>query len=461
MHKSTTINKLQVIEIDNFLSDEEIQTILQSRIENFEAAIGHYPKYYRNNDRLVEDNPSLSSMLFEKLKDIIIFKKEIKGKVTGINERIRFCKYQKGQLFSRHQDGIYYPDNLSESKYTFLLYLNGSECFDGGNTEFYTSKTEEYPIKTILPKKGKLVVFDHKLWHKGALVTKGDKYILRSDIIIERKSKNTHHDGYIWNLLRLNEDSFLSCGRDTKIKLWNTDLELQKTIGIHSKSVLKIVRFNELEFISCSRDFTIKKWNLSSKIIATITLDEMILNIQIDTNNNIIAVGTSGNLYVLNSDLKILKMMQIHNGWIWGLSITNDNTIITCSEDNTVNVTNIQLGITKCMYTHSQPLFCLSTIMNNIIYIGAKDGTLIQFSLETKNKYKIKVHKDIIRSIIHHKGNMLTCGEDNMVISIDKQVYKTEEILTSDNFMQDIIILKNRIYGAGYDGFIITKNLYA
>ncbi|WP_438712064.1 2OG-Fe(II) oxygenase [Aquimarina muelleri] len=459
MSKSTAIQNLRIIEIDNFISDEEIQTILQSRIENFESAIGHYPKYYRNNDRIVEDNPLLSSMLFNRLKDITAFKKEIKDKVIGINERIRFCKYQKDQLFSKHQDGTYYPSSTSESKFTFLLYLNGAECFEGGYTEFYTSKIDEHPIKTIIPKKGKLIIFDHKIWHKGALVTQGNKYILRSDIIIEKQNKTTHHDGYIWNLLKLNEDRFLSCGRDTKIKLWNTDLELLNTISIHSKSILKMICFNESEFISCSRDFTIKRWDLSGKIISVILFDEMILNIKIDINKNIIAVGTSGKLYVLNSDLNILKTIKIHEGWIWGLSIKSDNTIITCSEDNTVNETNIRLGVTKCIYTHDQPLFCLSTLINNIIYIGSKNGILLKFFMNTKKINKIKAHNDIIRSIICHNERIITCGEDNKVILTDKKLYKTEEMLNSDNFIQDIAILKNRIYGAGYNGVITTKKI--
>ncbi|WP_438423587.1 2OG-Fe(II) oxygenase [Aquimarina macrocephali] len=459
MYKSTTINDLPVLEIDNFLSNEEIQAILESRMESFEAAIGHYPEYYRNNDRLVEDNSLLSSMLFRKLKDINILKKDIKEEVVGINERIRFCKYQKDQLFSKHQDGIYYPNAISESKFTFLLYLNGNESFNGGNTEFYVSKKDENSIKTITPRKGKLVIFDHKLWHKGALVTEGNKYILRSDIIIERKSKNAHHDGYIWNLLKLNEEQFLSCGRDRKIKLWNNDLELQNTMSIHSKSVFRMLRINKSEFISCSRDFTVKKWNLLGEVSSTITFEEMILNIKINQNEEIIAVGTSGKLYVLNSSLQILKIIKIHNGWIWGLSIKNDNTIITCSEDKTVNKTNIQLGATECIYTHNQPLFCLGTLKKNIIHIGSKDGILIQFSIDTKKVHKIKAHNDIIRSIVYHNEKIITCGEDNKIISIDKESDETKEVLKSDNFMQDIIVLKNRIYGAGYNGIIAMRKI--
>jgi len=251
----------------------------------------------------------------------------------------------------------------------------------------------------------------------------------------------------------------LSCGRDTKIKLWNTNLELQKTIHVHSKSVLKMIRINKTEFVSCSRDFSVKKWNLSGEVLSEVIFDEMILNIGINQNKEIIAVGTSGKLYVLKADLQIAKTMKIHNGWIWDLSIKNNNNIITCGEDGTVHITNINKGITECIYTNPQPLFCLNTLKKNIIHIGSKDGILIQCAMDTKKVYKIKIHSDSIRSILYHNEQIITCGEDNRIIAIDKKSYEAKEILRSNNFMQDIIVLENKIFGAGYHGIIATRKI--
>ncbi len=459
MYTTTRINNLPIIEIENFLTDKELNEILNPRILNFKKAISHYPSYYRNNDRLVEDNPELSEMLYDKLKQLDILDKETKTKSIGLNEKLRFCKYQKDQLFSKHQDGIYYPDAFSESKFTFLLYLNDNKGFEGGNTDFYTLKTDNNPIKTIVPKKGKLIVFDHRLWHKGALVTKGDKYILRSDIIIKRQTKNTHHDGYIWNLVKLNKNQLLSCGRDTSIKLWDTNLQLQKILKIHSKSVLKVVRLTATEFISCSRDFTLKRWSISGQILASTTLDEMILTIKINADKNIIAAGTSGKLYLLNTALSVIKTIKIHKGWIWGLSIKDNDTVLTCGEDGTVHFTNTRLEKTTCIYKNKQPLFCLSILRKNMIFVGSHDGTIIQISLDTQNIYKIKAHDDSIRSIIYYENSIISCGEDNKVVTVDLQSYKVEEIFKSDNFVQDIIRIKNIVYIAGYNGMITTKSL--
>lgn len=449
--KTTYINNLPIIEIDNFLSINDSKNILDKRLNHFKKAISHYPIYYRNNDRLVEDNKALSKQLLHKLYK---YNMPALDKISGLNSRIRFCRYQKNQQFSKHQDGVHYPNDKHESKYTFLLYLNDQETFTGGDTEFFISKYDDTPSKVIKPQKGKLVIFDHRLWHQGATVISGNKYILRSDVYVDRSTKTKHHHGYIWHLLKLNDDHFLSCGRDTTIKLWNANIELQKTMRLHSKSVLKIMRFNQSDFISCSRDFTIKKWNLFGKVIASISLNEMILNLSVTKKGHIIAVGTSGNLYVLNSSLEILDIIKIHNGWIWDVSIKNDNTVITCCEDGTINLTNLDLKVTECLYTYNQPLLSLNTEQSDSVLIGTKNGTLIEFSMITKKANTIKVHNDIIRSIICVNNSIITCGEDNKVIVIEKKTNKTKTLIHSDNFIQDILVLKTKIYAAGYDGTI-------
>lgn len=454
MYTVTNINDLSIIEIDDFLSEEDANEILEQRKPFFEKAISHYPSYYRNNDRIVEDNVSLSTMLFNLLKSLDIVAKETKKNIIGVNERIRFCRYQKNQLFSKHQDGVYYPNAEQESKYTFLLYLNGKESFEAGETEFYHSNSDERPIKIITPKKGKLVIFDHLIWHKGAKVIQGNKYILRSDIIVERNSQTTHHDGYIWNLLKLNEEQFLSCGRDRKIKHWNTKLELQNTIEIHSKSVIKMIAFCKDEYLSCSRDFTIKKWNLSGETLSSIRLNEMILNMVCLQNKHIIAVGTSGKIYVLNAVLDVVKMIGAHTTWIWGIAVLDMDTTVSCCEDGRIQLTDISSGKTACIYKHDQPLFCINAEKNKTLLIGSRDGTLIQLCTRTKKIMKNKIHNDIIRSIIHHQQSILSCGEDNKVILMDKRSQETKEILALENFLQDIIVMKDRVFVAGYDGVI-------
>ena len=65
----------------------------------------------------------------------------------GLNERLRFYRYDKGQQFNIHTDGPYRRDNGEVSLLTFMIYLN--EDFEGGETTFFN------PEKTVVvPKTG-------------------------------------------------------------------------------------------------------------------------------------------------------------------------------------------------------------------------------------------------------------------------------------------------------------------
>ena len=453
--KTTFINNLPIVEIDDFFSTDQSEAVLRERLNGFQSALSHYPSYYRNNDRLVEDNDDLSKQFFEKLKKFDINDLD---EITGINTRFRFCRYQKNQMFSKHQDGVHYPNEKHESKYTFLLYLNNQDDFRGGNTEFFSSKYDGEPHTVIKPKRGKLVIFDHRIWHQGAKIILGNKYILRSDIYVNRQVVSNHHDGYIWSLLKVDENHFFSCGRDTSIKLWNKDLELVNTLRIHSKSVLKIVRLAEKEFISCSRDFTLKKWTNSGKVLSSISLDEMILNIAINPlEKHVIAVGTSGNIFILDSELVLLRTIKAHKHWIWGVKLIG-NHIVTCGEDGAVVLTNPVSGKTKRILKYKEALFSIYS-NNKSVFIGTKDGTILKLSLV---KYKVEnlvLHKDIVRSIIGYKNEIFTCAEDNRIMRYNVLNGHAAQVRESDNFIQDIIILNNRIYAAGFDGSITIDEM--
>lgn len=72
-----------------------------------------------------------------------------------------------------------------------MLYLNGPESgdFEGGNTNFFDPKSNikaRTVIKSVTPKQGMAIVFyqgpEHALFHEGAKLTQGHKYILRANI---------------------------------------------------------------------------------------------------------------------------------------------------------------------------------------------------------------------------------------------------------------------------------------
>ena len=132
-------------------------------------------KDIRNNNRAMIDDEDRTFIIWQRAKEHI--PKMIYHRVAlGLNERLRFYRYDSGQQFNLHTDGAYRRDNGELSLLTFMIYLN--EEFEGGETTFYNVE------KTIIkPKTGMMLAFEHQLLHEGSIVTSGRKYVLRTDIM--------------------------------------------------------------------------------------------------------------------------------------------------------------------------------------------------------------------------------------------------------------------------------------
>lgn len=45
------------------------------------------------------------------------------------------------------------------------------------------------PYLSVQPKEGMALVFMHSIWHEGAIVRNGKKYVLRTDVMYKQVSK--------------------------------------------------------------------------------------------------------------------------------------------------------------------------------------------------------------------------------------------------------------------------------
>ena len=127
----------------------------------------------RNNARVILDDESLAGDVWSRAKQHL--PKVINGRrAVGLNERLRFYRYDPGEKFEPHVDGYYMRPNGEQSMLTFMLYLN--EGFEGGETRFQNGIS-------IKPGTGMILVFRHALYHEGAAVISGRKYVLRSDVM--------------------------------------------------------------------------------------------------------------------------------------------------------------------------------------------------------------------------------------------------------------------------------------
>jgi len=59
---------------------------------------------------------------------------------------------------------------------------------EGGQTRFFANMTSAFsgtPYLSVAPETGTALIFEHDIWHEGAPVTKGKKYVLRTDVMYQ------------------------------------------------------------------------------------------------------------------------------------------------------------------------------------------------------------------------------------------------------------------------------------
>ena len=134
---------------------------------------------FRNNDRLFWEDEDLAEQIWQEIEAFVPCDLG-EYQAIGLNELFRFYRYDVNQQFNWHYDAPYQRNQNEQSFYTFMIYLN--EDFEGGETAFHGLK--------VAPKIGDGLLFFQELEHAGLPVTKGRKYILRTDIMYSNL-----HDG--------------------------------------------------------------------------------------------------------------------------------------------------------------------------------------------------------------------------------------------------------------------------
>lgn len=126
----------------------------------------------RNNDRFIADDIDMAARIWKRVRRFIPSRSDGRNAI-GLNERLRYYRYTRGQRFDWHYDGAFGRDNGELSLLTFMIYLN--EGYEGGATLFE-------PLD-VVGKQGMALVFEHELLHSGGEIIAGTKYVLRSDVM--------------------------------------------------------------------------------------------------------------------------------------------------------------------------------------------------------------------------------------------------------------------------------------
>lgn len=150
---------------------------------------GELRKDIRNNDRVIFDDDELAKRLWLKIASHSQAMR-FGSRAIGLNERFRIYRYRHGHFFDWHQDGVYARDNGETSRFTLLICLN--DAFEGGATSFSAVLTPYlFDDFNFSPATGKALLFFHPISHRGDLVTSGEKYMLRTDVMYSPKPDDT------------------------------------------------------------------------------------------------------------------------------------------------------------------------------------------------------------------------------------------------------------------------------
>ncbi|KAK5092526.1 hypothetical protein LTR70_001894 [Exophiala xenobiotica] len=153
----------------------------------------------RVNDRFQIEDPAFAQRLWEDtaIKDLVASYEDKgiwRGEVLGLNPNIRIYRYRPGQFFDQHYDEsnrvVGQEGVAAKTTWTLLVYLTTCE---GGATAFYPeapSKRDRQPDPVLVdPQAGSALFHRHFpecLLHEGKEVVSGEKWVLRSDLIVRR-----------------------------------------------------------------------------------------------------------------------------------------------------------------------------------------------------------------------------------------------------------------------------------
>jgi len=157
--------------------------------------IGELNEAVRKGERAIFTSEELAGSIWRVLaplmptRDIVPGKRYATWRAVGVNPTLRVLKYKASDTFELHQDGSYSRTSTSAEKQrsflTLQIYLNsgGGVDFTGGATRVFCSTDEPVVVADVVPRAGRVLLFQHNIWHTGEAVSDGEKLVLRTEIL--------------------------------------------------------------------------------------------------------------------------------------------------------------------------------------------------------------------------------------------------------------------------------------
>lgn len=436
-------NKICFVISTAFKKDRVDALLHRAQEIGFSDANDKYPNSYRNNSRLQIDDLNLANNLLDHISTDIPSSIQVHGeemKLYSLNERLRYCKYENGEQFKVHQDGIYQPTMTIKSALTFLLYLNDGDNYGGGATVFYSDRNGKNEICRYKGNAGDVLVFEHDIWHCGLPVESGQKFILRSDFVYEaikaKQIKEMHHDGYIWDVISLPNQQVATASRDKSIKIWSKGGRLTSKLDCHENSVLSLC-YEQGNLFGVSRDGFMSIWKSSddySLAGRVDTLHPTVLSVSV-IFNKVLTTGSDGFMRLWTSHGSLIGERRLSEGWIWDLANLPGGKVICCTSLGEVIEVDVFNGFSsRSLYRDHASIRCLC-LNGETLWVGLEDGRLKGLNLETASvDFSKRAHDGIVRGVMATKNYVFCCGEDGKVIALDKHKERSIELFEHENF---------------------------
>ena len=356
-----------------------------------------YPPGYRNNDRAVLDDAELAAALFDRLRPYL--PERVTGpdgatwRLSGLNERFRFCRYADGQSFCIHRDGAWSRRAGERSLLTCMTYLNGAEEFSGGATRYYVDQDPRAGVLgAVSPAAGTMVVFDHDLWHDGEAVIRGVKYVMRTDVMYVREGarelaksragRSTElrgHEGYVWSVLARRDGRLVSASRDRTIRHRSPASGGWREVACwsgHEASVLALAEDNAGRLWSASRDRTVRVWDgCLSEVVGE--HDGAGLTLAALPDGCVASGGADGNVQVWSTTRDTSTVLRGHRGWVWALTPLKAHLLASGGDDGQVRLWNPGTG--ECLAAlplgHGS-VRALAALAPDLLVSGHENGTV-------------------------------------------------------------------------------------
>ncbi len=347
------------------------RAIAAAETHGFEAMGPRYPDGYRNNDRLVVDDPALAARLFETLKPALPrrFRPSAGSEwsLDGLNPRFRFCRYRDGQQFTRHRDGAWAQGNR-RSWLTVMLYLNDASEFDGGATRF--------DDREVPPRAGQAIVFDHRLWHDGAPVTRGTKYVMRTDVMyacdgaadvapergsLTRERVVAGHTGYVWVVRAATDGSVLSGSRDGTLR---RDGSL---VRAEAGSITALLEIDGAVWTGG------RHGRLSDGRRSWAAHDGVVLALERRDDGAVRSCGADGTVRLWSPAGEAMGVESKHAGWVWGVGAIEP---VTCRAGEAFGDRQgfVSAGAARWK-AHAGAVLCVAALRDGWIS-GGEDGAV-------------------------------------------------------------------------------------